>query len=228
MFHRRARPAPAAAAAILVPTFGALLALREPRFLFFLPLAIVLALGGWWTAVATSHRPKLVRLDKRLIAGMVLVLLIQSAVGLATFPQQVQWYSALSPDVVADLRRLDSMAARDAVLAVSPAANQSQQDGWPLGWWVEGLLDRPTYYASSFEWLNQADERRRASLANVMFSPSQGVSGAVRVARANHINYLVVATGWPGYRAWVSRGRSLEGASVVINTEAMIVISTDG
>jgi hypothetical protein len=225
---RRGRPLAAAATAVLIPTAGALLLLRELRVLFLLPLAIALGLGAIWRLPATSHRPMFGGLDKGLIAGMSLALALESGLGIRVFQQQVQWYSALSPELITGLRQLDAVAPRDAVLAVSPAANPSHQDGWPMGWWVEGLLDRPTYYASNLEWLNFADERSRASLANEMFSQSQGVSGAIRLARKNHISYLVVATGWTGYRLWVSTGGLLEGTRIVINSDTILVISTNG
>ena len=114
------------------------------------------------------------------------------------------------------------------MLAVSQAANPSNQYGWPVGWWVEGILDRPTYYVSSLEWLNFADERRRASVANDMFNSPRGVSGAIRMARSNGINYIVVAKGWPNYRAWVSNGGALDGAKPVIDTESTLVLLIDG
>ena len=87
------------------------------------------------------------------------------------------------------------------------------------------MLDRPTYFASDPQWLNTPDERRRATLANQMFSSSEGLSGAVALARVNRINYIVAAKGWLGYRPWIASGPSLDRATPVIDTESLLVIS---
>ena len=223
---RRNHPLATAATATLVPAIALILTLREIRFVFVLPIAIAIGLGAWWTLTINSRRQVASSFDRVLVATMALVLLVESALGIATFHQQVQWYSSLTPSTVTALEQLDRLAPRGAVLAVSPAA--AHEDGWPLGRWVEGLLDRPTYYASDLEWLNYPDERRRASIANEMFSPSQGVSGAVTMARAIGISYIIVATGWPGYRQWVSSSPSLEGATVVIQSDSMLILATSG
>jgi hypothetical protein len=157
---------------------------------------------------------------------MAAVLALECALGIATFQAQVQWYTALSPGIVSGFQQLNRIAPRDAALAISPAA--AVQDGWPLGWWAEGLLDRPTYYASDPTWLNFPIEQRNAAIANRMFDPTVGLSGAIELARANHINYIVVATGWQGYRAWASKGGGLEGATVVIDTDSLLVVSVGG
>jgi hypothetical protein len=204
-----------------------LFVVRETRLFFLLPIAICIALGAWWKLVIDSQGIVVRSLDGVLIGAMTLILVLESELGLAAFPGQVQWYTTLTPGVVAGLNELDRLAPRDAVLAVGPAPKQGiDQQGWPLGWWVEGLLDRPTYFASDLQWLNTADERRRATLANRIFSPSEGVAGAVGLARTNGIRYIVVATGWAGYRAWVAAGPSLDGARVVIDTDSLLVIST--
>jgi hypothetical protein len=224
----RGRQLAAVAVAILGPTIAALIIVRETRLFFLLPIAICAALGAWWKLLVDARGVVAKSFDGVLIAAMTLTLVVETTLGLAVFPSQVQWYATLTPGVVSGLNELDRVAPRDAVLAVSPAPKQgSDQQGWPLGWWVEGLLDRPTYFASDLQWLNTADERRRATLANEIFSPTEGVTGAVQLARAKGIRYIVVATGWAGYRAWIAAAPSLDGASVVIVTDSLVVISTE-
>jgi hypothetical protein len=237
----RTRYLAVAACAVLVPTAGATVILRDVRFLYLLPVVIAIGLAAWWTLVvgtrkpliwwtllADSRRPLVIGIDHLLIGTMAIVLLAQSALGLGTFVQQVNFYSVLTPGIVVGLQQLNDIAPRDATLAVSPGPGVAGSQGWPFGWWVEGLLDRPTYYASNLEFLNLADERRRAMLANEMFTSSFGMAGAIDLARPNGISYLVIATEWPGYESWVSTSSSLDGATVVIHTRSMLVISTSG
>jgi hypothetical protein len=225
LFARSERPFASAAVAILAFIGAAVLLTGQVRVLYLLPLAIAAGVGAWWQKLSDSNHLIAVTLDRVMIAIMCLVLVVQSALGIATFDQQVRWYSALDPGVVAGLQQLNHIAPRTAVLAVGPAANPTNQPGWPMGWWVEGLLDRPTYYASDPEWLNTADERRRADVANAMFIPSEGLGGALSIARVRGISYIVVATGWSGYRSWVAHDNGMKGAAVVIDNESLLVIS---
>jgi hypothetical protein len=221
---RYSRPLAVTTAALLLPPIAALLVLRESRFFFLLPIGIATGLGACWSLFREPQRVNY-RFDRIAIPIAAALLAIETILGMAAFPQQVDWYAAITPAEVTALHQLDGIAPRGASLAVSPGADQQ---GWPIGWWVEGLLDRPTYYASYPQWLNFQDERRRSAIANQMFSASEGLSGAVRLARANNISFIVVATQWPGYQAWFSENAPLEGARVVIENDSMLVIATSG
>jgi hypothetical protein len=228
LLARRRQPLAAAATAILAPTVGAVLILHELRVLFLLPLAIACGLGAIWNLLATSGQLRFISFDSGLIAGLGLALAVESGLGIVAYQHEVQWYTVLTPGLISGLRQMDKVAPRDSVLAVSQAPNPSNQNGWPAGWWVEGLLDRPTYYVSSLEWLNFADERRRATAANQMFGSPDGMTGTIRLARSYGVTYIVAAKGWPDYREWVSRGGALEGAKPVIDTESLLVLSLNG
>jgi hypothetical protein len=236
LLTRRGRALAAAAAAILAPTAIALLVIREIRLVYLLPIAMVIAVGAWWTLLKDPQRPLIwwtirgnprqpikIRLDTVLMTVMAAVLVVESGTGIDAFQRQLRFYSTLNPGVVSGLQELDRVASRDAVLAVGPAP----RNGWPFGWWVEGLLDRPTYYACDLQWLNQPDERKRATLANEMFSKQAGISGAVDLARANGISYIIVAREWNGYPEWASRG-SPTPMHVLIDTESLLVVQTRG
>jgi hypothetical protein len=236
LLTRRGRSLAADAVAILAPTAIALVALREIRLVYLLPIAMVIAVGAWWTLLQDPHRPFIwwslrgssrrritIRLDSVLMTIMAVALVVESGTGIDAFQRQLRFYSTLNPGVVAGLQQLDRVASRNAVLAVGPAP----RNGWPFGWWVEGLLDRPTYYACDLQWLNQPDERRRATLANEMFSKQAGISGAIDLARANGIDYIVVAREWNGYPEWASRGSPTQ-MHVLINTESLLVVQTNG
>jgi hypothetical protein len=223
------RPLGTTATAILAPTLALLLLIRDVRFLYILPIAIAAGAGAWWSLLTHSTGRVASGLDTTLVVSLSLVLLVESALGMAAYQNDVEWYAALTPSEVSAFQQLDRIAPHHAVLAVSPAAKAgSDQQGWPLGWWVEGLLDRPTYFASDLQWLNTADERRRARLANQLYDPSLGISSAITLARANHINFIIVATGWQGYREWISTGGPLIGASEVVENDSIVVFAVGG
>ncbi len=237
LLFRRARPLSQATAAILLTTVALLFALRDDRRFFLLPIGIASGVGSWWRLLTNparpviwwnlapdDRRPLILSLDKVLIVTMAGVLVLQSALGISTFREQVAFYSTLTPGIISGLGQLDRVAPPEARLAVGPAP----RNGWPFGWWVEGLLDRPTVYASNLRWLNFPDERRRASLANEMFSTDTGVGGAISLAKANGVNYIVVATEWPGYEAWLSNGGPFDGSRVIVSNDSILIISTSG
>jgi hypothetical protein len=60
-----------------------------------------------------------------------------------------------------------------------------------------------------------------------MFSKQAGISGAIDLARANGIDYIVVAREWNGYPEWASRG-SPTPMHMLINTEWLLVVQTRG
>lgn len=224
LLWRRNHTLAVVAAAILVPTLASLLVLHEVRFAFLLPISGAIGFGACWSILADSRHRLLPNVDKVLIGAMSIAVIFQSVAGMNTFRQQAQWYEVLSPGMVLGLQQLNKMAPNDATLAVSPGPGHAGTEKWPFGWWVEGILDRPTDYASSYEWLNFSDERTRAAVANPMFEPTNGLATAIGLAREHGISYIVIAKGWSGYRDWVS-GASLAGARVVIDSESLMVIA---
>lgn len=214
-----------ATTAVLIPTLAVLNAIGQYRVVFVLPLAMAFGVGAWWTLLKGITGPTAAILDKVLIATFAIVLLVQFALSTTTFESQVKWYAALNPGIVAGLQELDKIAPRNSVLSVGPAPNLSNQEGWPLGWWVEGILDRPTFYASDLQWLYLPDERRRANLANQMFSRDEGFGSAIPLARSNGITYIVVAKAWAGYQVWISNKGSPQGVQVVIDNDSLLVLS---
>ena len=237
LVFRRARPVNQEAAATLATTIAMLFALRDDRLFFLLPIGVVLGAGSWWMLLTDPRRPLMwwttmphlrpplfLTFDNVLVTTAAAILVLQSALGISTFQSQVGFYSTLTPGIVSGLEMLDRVAPHEATLAVGPAP----RNGWPFGWWVEGLLNRPTVYASNLRWLNFPDERRRASLANEMFSARVGIDGAIVLAKTNGISYIVVASEWPGYRVWLSNGRPLATSMVLVSNESILIISTSG
>lgn len=241
LFIRRGRPLASIAASILLIALAELLIVRDVRFFYLLPLAMVVGLGAWWSVLTDPEHPlvwwrviadfgrgRTISLDHVLTISMAVLLFVECTFGLKAYPQQIRWYSVLTPGMVQGLQRLDALAPRNSAIAVSPGPGLAATQAWPFGWWVEGLLDRPTYYASSQDWLTFADERTRAQIANQMFGNSAYESAAIKTARDHHITYIVVAKDWPGYWNWMSNEGTGLAQSVIIETDSIIVITTNG
>jgi hypothetical protein len=165
---------------------------REPRLLYFGPLAAIFAVATWldhlgrhsteWTHVAT-------------VAALILTgaLAVQTFNSVGLFQAQRDFYDVAPPGTLAATNWLRTATPRDAVIAVTPVG------GAPLGWWVEGLTQHPTYTDASLEWLAFPQERTRARAAASIFSDTFPNNASLNLARRLGIRYLFVARTWEGY-----------------------------
>jgi hypothetical protein len=149
----------------------------------------------------------------------VLALVAQVILGLALFPTQTDFYADMRPGTVRAIQWLSDMTPKEATVAVTRVGEQ------PLGWWVEGLARRPTLYAVSLKWLNFPDERRRASVANDIFTPTfPSAQGLTKACQAG-VSYVLVAKEWGGFDseqlAAIDAGH--RGAVVVNNNDAVVL-----
>lgn len=201
-----------AAMALLTTTAAGTMLLRDIRPLYLLPVAAIIGLGSCILAIRQSADVALlpssrltpsISFTDALLSTLVACLAVEAWLGLSMFPQQVAYYMVLSPAIVTGLHDLNQQIPSSAAVAVSPGPGTAAEQGWPFGWWVEGLLDRPTYYASAPQWLNFSDELRRAAVADDIFG-SGGEASGITTARAHGISYLVICSDWPGLSRWSS------------------------
>lgn len=183
---------------------------REARFLYFLPLVCVLAVALWLAEVVESpdeapaiaddpfapapavagpgrwRSPATAPLARWALAVLVALAAVQAVTGLRYFRDQRDFYGILTPDTFAALEWLRSETPPDTVVGVSTV------DDAPVGWWVEGFAERPTYYASRLQWLAYPDEIRRATVANEVFELPFPTTGSLARAREAGLDLLVV------------------------------------
>jgi hypothetical protein len=209
----------------LLPTsmlLGALVMARlanEPRFLYMLQPAAILAIGLWLGDLRSFGRQAF-RVTRG-AAGVALALAVvaQATLGLAFFPQQRAYYGVLRPGTVIAIRWLTETTPKEAVIAVSRVGEP------PLGWWVEGLGRRKTLYASSLVWLNDPDEQRRARLANDIFTPTFPSTDGLGKACGAGVSYVLVAKEWAGFdpTQMAAVEAAHHGAVVVNNSDAVVL-----
>lgn len=216
--HRRNLATWSIATSLLVGTGLATVLTRQTRFLYLLPVATVLALAVWAQEASTRWRstPRRVRMAS---AGAAAVVAVQLALGINFFTLQRDYYAVLDRDLVAGIDWVRTSTPPGASVAVTTGRNDHL-----LGWWVEGLSERRTLFASRLVWLNYDDERQRARTANALFAKGFPGTPALASARREGIDYVLIAKSWPGYddggladfRNGDPRGVAYENDSVVV------------
>ena len=186
----------------------------ENRFAYLLPLAIILGIAAWWEVVADLTRAG----NRVMSAAITCFLAIDIVVGTTYFAMQRNYYSVLTPGLVQGFQVLRTESRPTQLVAVSP-----MQHDWELGWWVEGVVRRPTIYAGSPVWLNYADERERNRLANEIFSPPYVFQNSLAAARGHGVSYLLVDKAWSGYAIW---SETIDRTSIVYENSAVMVVAT--
>jgi len=173
-------------------------ALREARVLYLATVATGLGLALllahlWRQAPRLRHVPS--GRQALAVGGVAIVLVAQLVVGLRFFDDQVGFYRVLTPELTADLERIPQTQPPDAILAVT-----SVRDA-PLGWWVEAITKRETYYGAPLHWLLFPDELRRASAANELFVPPFPTTDRMQIAERMGVDLILVPTDWVFYSA---------------------------
>lgn len=180
-FHRRDTHLWRVATSAIVATFVVCLTIPGFRFFYLVPeataLGVALALyglpvRGWLTRVAVC-------------ASLAISLAVVTTKGVDTFPRYRAFYNLLTQDMTSQVIWLRHTTPAKSLIAM-PAVH-----GLPVGWWVEGLGERRTLVGSNPRWLVFDDERRRAAIANSIFSAST-LDDALARARSANVDYLFI------------------------------------
>jgi len=204
-------------AVVLVPTVALLVTTGEIRLAYVIPLGIVLGLGAWWELAR-----RLPGWGQRSInAAVVTCLAIDVVVGTQVFVVQKDYYTVLTPSLVQGFAELETRTTASQLVAVSPAAHD-----WPLGWWVEGAVHRPTIYAGDPIWLTYGDEKARNSVAKWIFGAGTTPQGTEHMARDAGAAYIFVDKDWDGYLDWIQQRQNLDPGMVVYENRSVMIIDT--
>jgi hypothetical protein len=186
LIDRRRRSVWVVTTALLVSSLSAAIVFREDRYLYVLPTAVVMALGAWFEELE-RHRTRLLhRISTGLGVVLAAALLVQIPTSAQLFRQQRRYYAILDPGLAAAVNWLHASTPRGSIVAVPPVRNA------PTGWWVEGMGHRLTLIGSPLQWLTYPNERRRATLANAIFSQSFPDSATMSLARRDGVSYLLL------------------------------------
>jgi uncharacterized membrane protein len=210
--------------AVLVSSAGLALVTREGRFLYFVTLAVALAVTLWiqiaWSALAS--RTELSTSSARALGWALLAVAVglatwQMILGIGLFREQRDYYGILTPGLFQALELIRDESPRDVVVAVT-----SIRDA-PLGWWVEAITDRETYYASALRWLSFEDERERARIGNQIFTRTFPDAASLAVAAEHDVDYLIIPTRW-AFFDYKMIDRASDVGLVVTSTDDDVVV----
>ena len=229
VFRRKHRtPLWRVTSALLVGIAFVTLVTREARFLYFLMVFAALGSAIWlvagadlnqrWTMKARDTTPT------RQTAGLVAAVLVagsllQIGVGFDFFRGQRLFYGLLSPELVTGIESVRDSSQPKDVLAVT-----SLHDA-PLGWWVEAIGQRETYYGAPLRWLLFEDEIARASFANDLFKPPFPNVEALLEAQRAGIDLILVPTRWVFFveAAFDDLGRAFPGSVEYVSPELLVI-----
>lgn len=135
-------------------------------------------------------------------APVVLMLLVPIALWSTTDQQAAafaRYYRVVDDGLVETAQFIDEAPAGGLV------AVREGPRGWPVGWWFEGLTDRPIAVGSDPKWLGFPDERERAALVDGLFQGRRGGAEAADLAHREGIGLLVFRPReWIGWERWLS------------------------
>ncbi len=192
LWHRRSTAAWTVATSLLLGAIGATVITRQSRYLYLLPVATAVGLAVWAQEIA-AHRHRL-GLPREIVAGTLGgVLAVQLVLGMNFFHLQRDYYGVLDRNITSAVRWLGGTPDTSSV-----AVTTGQHDEL-LGWWVEGLSQRRTFFASQLVWLNFEDERYRARKANDLFGPGFPGATTFPLALRDGIDYILIAKSWPDF-----------------------------
>ena len=192
---------------------------RSSRALAFLPQTVAFAVATWLPGVRAAVDQLSISTRRLVIACGVGVTALVATVGLARFDQQLDSYRVMSPDAYRAITWYRDHVDDAGGLAVSSPGPT------PLGWWVEGLTRQPAYYTSAPKYLLFDDERRRARVADRIFSPQFPDDASISFARAKGVRHLlVVSRHAPALDARAEQQLAEQGAVVVYRRPGATVI----
>jgi hypothetical protein len=208
--------------ALLVSSFVLLVVFGELRFVYLLPLTVVFGLGSWLQYLRSpDSRPA------RILFGSISLILVialgaQVVFGLSYFrTHQATHYRYLTPGLIEGIDWLRTQTPHDIVVAVGPT-----HDGYPVGWWVEGLGRRRTLTGSDLIWLYFPDERARAKEAATIFLGAISLDAARTRARCLGADYLFVDKTWRYFGTWSGAIGLLPSDAVVIDNSSLLLLRT--
>lgn len=137
--------------------------------------------------------------------------------GVGRFEDAVSYYRLVGESELRTLRRLDAISSPgDQVLA------SRGRNGMPLGWWIEGYAQQPTYTAIEQSFLAFPDERNQASMALDIFDGSVSPTELRRMLRDENIRFVVVDKRGPD-ADWLGTPAAAQ-FPVLINTPTIVIL----
>jgi len=155
-------------------------------------------------------------LARLVTVGLIVLALLQGIVGTTYFVVQHRFYAVVTPGVFAGIEHA-AERSKDLGLIALPSLNDA-----PLGWWVEGVLQKSVVYGSPLRWLTFEDEIERATLANEIFAPGFPTAERYRLALTNGIDSLFIPKRWGFFDS--ARVPSGQDRAVLFENDEVVIV----
>lgn len=155
--------------------------------LTFVGAGFGLALFFEWIRLTPVNRIEWDELKRVIMmAGLGIILLIAIPDGQREFQAATSYYRILDNPLIPGVTWIrDNTPPGDRVAV-------SQTKPFFIGWWVEGLGQRPAFYAADPRWLSFKQEKRNTAIANQIFDPLTAPDRIAGLLHANQIHWLFV------------------------------------
>lgn len=192
-----------------------LMATREERFRFIVPVGVMLAFGAW---VGGRER----RYSAPVVLCVLILLGAETKAVSNTTVSNIRFYRGINAEILEGAEWLEENAPADAVLAT--AADMKLSDG-PWGWWIRGVSGKRTLVGTAPRWVNFEAERADALKANNLYSYQFGSHEQAETARELGVTHLVLTYRSEDFSSRVAE--SLEEGDVVFWNDSMIVVKVE-
>lgn len=213
VLSRRYLPAAmTAGTALMAVSLAAFAVSSEPRLLAMLLVGATIASAVAFEA-ACSGLPRS-RVALTLVMALGIVAFVPGARSSAT--DVFAYYRVMDRDMAATIAFVDGEASEGTV------AVASGRNGWPIGWWFEGLGGRHVLAGSEGRWLAFQGERRDADIVARLTTASTSAAAA-RDAHDSGVSLLVADRGrWDGWKRWLSEADA--AVEVAFENDGYIVL----
>jgi hypothetical protein len=146
-------------------------------------------------ACQTATRSRHYALPVALVGWSVAVLWL-AAITTGYAREFASFYQVLDASLMAAARSIPSTNAG----AIAVAADRR---GWPVGWWIEALQERPVFTGSNSQWLAFPAEQVRASDAAELFASPNAEVLQQRAEQLGVAYLLMRKWEWIGWEHWI-------------------------
>lgn len=205
--------------ALLISGVIGFVILVEQRVLLWAQIGVVMlaiaTVARWWNRLGGRGRRGLSNL---LLVASLAVFGSIAVTGLQSFVEATVWYR------VVDVESLESLAALQTASEPGDLVIASRgHNGNPFGWWVEGYAQRPAYSAMDVRYAAFPEERRQATLSNLVLSEHLNEKETGALLEEIGARFVVVDKRGPDAR-WVGEGRRM-GLPVIEESDSLVIFA---
>ncbi len=125
------------------------------------------------------------------------------------------YYQVFDASLIAATRCIPTASSGSIAVA-------ADRRGWPIGWWVEALQERPVFTGSNPQWLAFPEEQSRASSTAALFASTDAHALRSRAATMG-VEYLVMRKwDWIGWERWTDDA-AFAPAIIYDDTETIVL-----